>query len=178
MATPGLVTDQTPHPLPDEAAIAAELRALRDRIESIAEVIDTLRPIVPIAQQAPALAAMLGDTFDDVMRTAIDRGVDVERGILNGAEAALRFGATMDADKVAELEALLQSGVLDPAALHTIGDLGRALVESRATPPKPLGAMGLLKALGDPNVQSALGFLIVFAERFGRRLREPYPTRS
>jgi uncharacterized protein YjgD (DUF1641 family) len=30
----------------------------------------------------------------------------------------------------------------------------------------------LLKALGQPDVQRALGFLVTFAERFGRRLRE------
>lgn len=166
------VTDHAVH-APEEASVAASLQALRDRIDSIAEVIDVLRPVVALAQQAPAAAAMLGDTFDEVMRKAIDSGVDVERGLLNGAEAALRFGAIMDAGKVAELEALLQSGVLDPAALQTIGDLGRALVDTASSPPKAVGPMGLLKALGDPDVQRALGFLVNFAERFGRRLHGP-----
>ena len=53
----------------------------------------------------------------------------------------------MDTEKVRELEALLQSGVLDPAALRTIGELGRALIDTAGAPAPPIG---LLKALGDP----------------------------
>jgi hypothetical protein len=161
----------------DVASVAASLQALDARIASMAEVIDALRPLVPLAEQAPAVAAMIGDSFDEMMRSAIDRGVDVERGLLNGAEAALRFGATMDAGKVRELEALLQSGVLDPAALRIIGELGRAMIDTASAPPQAVGLMGLFRALGDPNVQRALGFLITFADQFGRRLREPHALR-
>lgn len=99
----------------------ASLQELNDRLDSISEVIDSLRPILALMQQAPPLAAMLGDSFDDVMRTARDHGIDVEQGLLNGAGAALRFGAAMDVEKVRALEALLQSGVLDPGALRIIG---------------------------------------------------------
>ena len=80
----------------------------------MAEVIDALRPLVALAQQAPAMVAMAGDSFDEMMQTALDSGIDVERGLLNGAGAALRFGATMNPEKVRALEALLNSGVLDP----------------------------------------------------------------
>ena len=37
------------------------------------------------------------DSFDEAMRTAYEKGIDVEGGLLNGAEAALRFGATLNA---------------------------------------------------------------------------------
>jgi hypothetical protein len=106
------------------------------------------------------------------MRTAGSRGIDVERGVLNGAEAALRFGAMMDEEKVRELDALLKSGVLAPGTLRIIGELGRALTETAAAPPAACGPLGLLKALGQPDVRHALGFLVTFAERFGRRLRD------
>jgi uncharacterized protein YjgD (DUF1641 family) len=112
------------------------------------------------------------DSFDEAMRTAYGNGIDVERGLLNGAEAALRFGATMDAERVRELDALLKSGVLAPGTLRVVGELGRALTETAAAPPATPGVRGLLKALGQPDVQRALGFLVTFAERFGRRLRE------
>jgi uncharacterized protein YjgD (DUF1641 family) len=110
------------------------------------------------------------DSFDEAMRTANDRGIDVERGLLNGAEAALRFGATMDEEKVRELDALLKSGVLAPGTLRIIGELGRALTETAAAPAVTSGVLGLLKALRRPDVQRALGFIVTFAERFGRRL--------
>jgi hypothetical protein len=151
---------------------AATLQTIEERTRAIAEVAEGLRPLIALAQQAPAALAVVMDSFDDVMRTVSDRGIDVERGVLNGAEAALRFGATMDAEKVHELDALLRSGVLAPGTLRIIGELGRALTETAAAPPAASGPLGLLKALGQPDVQRALGFLVTFAERFGRRLRE------
>jgi uncharacterized protein YjgD (DUF1641 family) len=84
----------------------------------------------------------------------------------------------MDADKVEALEALLNSGVLDPAALSLIGEFGRALVETASAPSRKVGAMGLLSALGDPDVQRAVGFLVTFAQRFGARLAPLPATRT
>ena len=78
----------------------------------------------------------------------------------------------MDAEKVRELDALLNSGVLAPGTLRIIGELGRALTETAASPPRTAGVVALLRALGQPDVLRALGFLVTFAERFGRRLRE------
>ena len=151
---------------------AATLQTIDERTRAIAEVAEGLRPLIALAQQAPAAVAVLMDSFDEVMRTAGDRGIDVERGVLNGAEAALRFGATMDAQKVRELDALLNSGVLAPGTLRIIGELGRALTETAAAPRAASGLLGLLRALREPDVQRALGFLVTFAERLGRRLRE------
>ena len=157
---------------PDTAPAGAALQMLEERTRAIAEVTDGLRPLIALARQAPALVAVLTDSFDEAIRTATAHGIDVERGLLNGAEAALRFGATMDAEKVRELDALLQSGVIAPGTLRIVGELGRALTETAAAPPATPGLFGLLKALGQPDVQRALGFLVTFAERFGRRLRD------
>jgi hypothetical protein len=156
----------------DPAPAAATLHTLEARTRAIAEVAEGLRPLIALAQQAPAFVAIALDSFDEVVRVAHDRGIDVERGVLNGAEAALRFGATMDAERVRELDALLNSGVLAPATLRIVGELGRALTETAAAPPTTAGVVALLRALGQPDVQRALGFLVTFAERFGRRLRE------
>ena len=156
----------------EQVSAGAALQTIEERTRAIAEVVEGLRPLMASAQQAPALVAILMDAFDEAMRTATDRGIDIERGLLNGAEAALRFGATMDAEKVRDLDALLKSGVLAPSTLRVIAELGRALTETAAAPPASAGVVGLLKALGQPDVQRALGFLVTFAERFGRRLRE------
>ena len=155
-----------------DASVTTTLQTIEERTRAVSEVTDRLRPLIALAEQAPAFVAVLMDSFDEAVRTASDNGIDVERGLLNGAEAALRFGATMDADKVRELDALLKSGVLAPSTLRIIGELGRALTETAAAPPATAGVLGLLRALGQPDVQRALGFLVTFAERFGRRLRE------
>jgi hypothetical protein len=180
MAPSTIETAGQPHAAADDRAIAASLLALQVRVESIAAFVDSLRPAAELLHQAPAVAGMVGDSFDALMRTAADNGLDVERGLLNGAEAAVRFGATMNAEKVRELEALLQSGVFDPAALRIVGELARALVataSAQAAPPE-VGLVGLLKALRDPDVRRAIGFLVTFAERFGGRLAEPQPSAS
>jgi hypothetical protein len=156
----------------DKVSAGATLQTIEQRTRAIAEVADGLRPLMALAQQAPAFVAILMDSFDEAMRTANDKGIDVERGFLNGAEAALRFGATMDAEKVRDLDALLKSGALAPSTLRIIGELGRALTETAAAPPSTAGALGLLQALGQPDVHRALGFLVTFAERFGRRLHQ------
>jgi hypothetical protein len=154
----------------DGASLAATLQAPDERTRAVAALLERLAPLLALADQAPALAGMLGDSFDDVMRTAIESGVDVERGVVNGAGAALRFGAVMDAEKVRQLEALLRSGVLDPAALRVVGEIAGAVRETASAPPRAIGLGGLLRALGSPNVRRALGFLVEFADRFGSRL--------
>lgn len=156
----------------DPASAGAALQSLDERTRAIADVAEGLRPLIAVARQSPGFVAVLMDSFDEAMRVAHDKGIDVERGLLNGAEAALRFGATMDAERVRELDALLKSGVLAPSTLQIIGQLGSALTETAAVPPPPTGVLGLLKAFGQPDVQRALGFLVTFAERFGRRLRD------
>ena len=160
-------------PTTESEPTAATLQTVEERTRATAEVAEGLRPLIALAQQAPQFIAVVMDSFDEAMRTAYGKGIDVERGLLNGAEAALRFGATMDAERVRELDALLKSGVLAPGTLRVVGELGRALAETAAAPPATPGVLGLLKALGQPDVQRALGFLVTFAERFGRRLREP-----
>lgn len=156
----------------DSASIAASLRLLDERTRALADLAQALQPLAAVAPQAPALIAVLMDSFDDAMRQAYDKGIDVERGVLNGAEAALRLGAAMDAETVRELDALLKSGVFAPGTLRVVGELGKALTETAASSPAPVGVVGLLKALGQPDVQRALGFLVTFASRFGARLRE------
>ncbi|MGE0815980.1 MAG: DUF1641 domain-containing protein [Vicinamibacterales bacterium] len=158
-------------------APAVSLDTLHAQVASMAEVIDALRPVVALIHQAPAMLAMAGDSVDELVRTAAGRGVDVERGLINGAGAALRFGASMDARKVDALEALLNSGVLDPAALRIVGAVGQALADAAAAPAPPLGPMGLWRALGQPDVQRALGFLMAVAQRVGAQL-DAAPARA
>ena len=110
-------------PAADLAPVAAALQTIEERTRAITEIAEGLRPLIAFAQQAPALVAVVMDSFDEAVRTANTRGVDVERGLLNGAEAALRFGATMNPERVRELDALLNSGVLAPGTLRVLSEL-------------------------------------------------------
>lgn len=73
-----------------------------------------------------------------------------------------------------EFGALMSSGVFAPKTVGIVGEAGKAVVEvydeqmAKAT---PAGRMDLFRALGDPDVQRALGFMIEFAKRFGKHFR-------
>lgn len=73
-----------------------------------------------------------------------------------------------------EFGALMGSGVFAPKTVGIVGEAGKAVVEvydeqmAKAT---PAGRMDLFRALGDSDVQRALGFMIEFARRFGKHFR-------
>jgi hypothetical protein len=146
------------------------LGALLDRI-------DRLEALTRLADQAPGLVAMLGDIADETVRRAMDSDVDVERAVRQGLGAFVRVGELTASD---EFQTLLESGVLDKQAVAIVGQAGRALAatqrESRAAGAVPsTGALGLLKALRDPDVKRALGFLTRFAKHFGQAVDEQRP---
>lgn len=65
----------------------------------------------------------------------------------------------------------MESGILDPSAIKTVGALGKSM----ATSGKLKSSAGPGKALAslfDHDVQRALGFLLTFATHFGRTLEE------
>lgn len=68
------------------------------------------------------------------------------------------------------VDAGIDPHLVGSAALDVSAAAARALVETRATRPEPVGVFGVLGALSDPEVQAALGFLLNFARRFGAHL--------
>ncbi len=67
-----------------------------------------------------------------------------------------------------ELVALLDA--VDGATLGVAAQATSALVESRAAPVAPVGPFGALMAMGQPDVQRAVGFALAVARKFGQRL--------
>ncbi len=132
--------------------------------------LDRVQPLLDLADQAPGLAAMLGDMADETMRDVMNSGVDVERAVQQGLGAFVRLGELTASD---EFQALLDSGVLDRQAVAIVGQAGQALAATQrdcaqAAAAPQTGLFGLLKALRDPDVKRALGFLTRFAKHFGR----------
>lgn len=118
------------------------------------------------AQVTPAVATMV-DTFDSIMSRLQTNGIDPEerlRSIVHAADQMTR-PATMTA-----LDALLASGLLDANALFVVGRLGAALAAVGGQPPQPVGMIGLLRGLRDPDIQRALGLLLAFGKQFGAGL--------
>lgn len=139
-------------------------------LESLLDRLPQIEQLLALADQAPGFVAMGVDTMDDLVRDLRTQGVDVERGVLNGASAALRFGAHIGPEQVDAIESVLTSGMLDPNVVQLIGRMGASLNTAANAHPAPVGVVGALGALRNPDVKQALGLLLTFAAEFGRQL--------
>lgn len=139
------------------------LSALLDRLPQLEQALT-------LADQLPGMVSIGVDAADELVRDLSAKGIDVERGALNGASAALRFGALMGPAQVDSIEAVLKSGVLDPTVVGLVGRMGESFVRAAAAPPPPVGLGGMLRAMGNPDVKRALGLLLHVAAEFGRQL--------
>ncbi len=71
---------------------------------------------------------------------------------------------------------LVDSGMLDPDVVATLGRVGRQAVESylkvSSRPVQPIGGLwAMLRASKDPDVQKTVGFAVAFAKEFAQHLK-------
>jgi hypothetical protein len=126
-----------------------------------------LTHLLDLADQAPGFLAMAGDMVDDAYRSANTAGIDMETLVKQSGVAAQRLSDLMCSP---EFTTLMDSGMLDPNAVRLLGSAATALVKSQQAS-EPIGPLGLLGALRDPDVQKALGFFLTFAKEFGKHIR-------
>lgn len=166
-------------PTPDLDALMAHGPALTAKLTSPATLqaldgllgrIDTLEESVSMLtmamEGAPALITSLVDEAD---RRAAE--MDMEGMVQEASDAFKQFHAWY---KVGGLDKLRESGVFDPKTVEVIGSLSGSMLtslEMAEREQKRVGAVGLMRALGDEDVQRAMGFLITFARQFGQTLR-------
>lgn len=149
--------------------IEARLRAGLTMAEKLTtpDMMVKLDQLLAMADQAPGMIAMMGDIVDESIRRASESGINIEAMLRQGARAGAKFSTLMESE---EFDALMESGILDPEAVASVGKVGQALIASQNRPPQSLGLFGLLSAMRDPNMQRALGFLATFGAEFGKQI--------
>jgi len=153
-------------PKPTQTPTGDPVLAALARIEArLAEVERVTSALAPLIDAAPGGVAMLTDTVDTVAAHLGERGVDLDAR-LHSVLRALEVSTAPRA--VNGLAALVESKLLEPTALAVVSRLAAALAEPGDA--KPVGTWGLLRALRDPDVQRAVGFLLAVAREFGRHL--------
>jgi uncharacterized protein YjgD (DUF1641 family) len=161
--------------------VDARGRALLVLAERLTEpgTLARLEQAVGLLVQVPRLSAAMTDTLDDLLAGLQDRGVDIDERLRTTAAVAERLTSpaaqsTVQTalEHVEDLQFLLQSGVLDRPVVRLIGELGQALAASAAEPPPPIGMLGAVRALSDPDIQRVVGFTLRLARRFGAALRK------
>ncbi|MCX7939855.1 MAG: DUF1641 domain-containing protein [Thermoflexales bacterium] len=128
-----------------------------EHVQALRALVEQLPLLSEAAHAAPGLIATAVDTFDETIAHLRAQGVDVE----DVARRLLRMA-----------RALLDSHVLDEQPVAVVSSAAQALAESAASA-RPASPLSLLRALGDPETQRALGFLLAFARAFGAKLNRP-----
>ncbi|MCB9265924.1 MAG: DUF1641 domain-containing protein [Lewinellaceae bacterium] len=133
------------------------------------EMVEQLSSLLKLAQQAPGIMAMAVDVVDDGYRQVSGNGVDLAALSKKGITVARRTADLVDSE---EFDALLHSDLFNPKTLDVLSVVSGALTRCRMDPPKKAGIFKLLGAMGDPEIQKSLGFLLSFARNFGRLCNE------
>ncbi len=156
MAAPNAV--RVPEPPLSEALARIERRM--DRMEAMLAKLDGA------TGQVPAVVATVTDIVDGLIDRLGERGIDVDermRALLRAADH-LTSPRALDA-----LASVLQSEILAHQTTEVVGRMGRAIVKAEHAA-APVGPWGLFRALRDPEIQRAAGFLVAVARHFGAEL--------
>lgn len=146
------------------------VRALSETLEHLSrpQTMASLRQVVEIAENAPNLIATLADITDELMAEAEGEGLDLTH--IGDDGRRLLIGLLKLATSP-ELRSLMDSGMLDPRTLESLGTVAKTLVEANETEPPRVGLFGAMRALSDEDTQRAVGFLLRVAQSFGRALK-------
>jgi hypothetical protein len=145
--------------------VVSALERLERRLAAVEQVATAIAPLAGLAATAPGAVALATDSFDALAARLADAGVDLDermRSVVRAVEVSTAPRA------VNGLASLVESRLLEPSALAVLSQLAAALAEPG--PSRPVGAWGALRALRDPDVQRAVGFLLAIARQFGKHL--------
>ena len=144
-------------------------------IDALVERLGTVESALRLADQVPGSIATITDIVDGLAARLAADGIDVDARVQSGVRLLKRLTAPRTS---AALETLLDSGMLDERALGALARLAEALGAAGETAPPSVGAWGAFRALGDPDIQRALGFLLAIAKELGRALAMPFPPKQ
>lgn len=149
----------------------ARMRAALEMAEKLTapDMLAKLDRLIELANNGPGIMAMVVDTIDDAYRQATLAGFNPEQLVQQGMLVTSRMAELLESG---EINALFDSGVIDPKAVEVVGGAAQALVKSRSQPVPQMGFFAMLKTMRDPDVQRALGFLTLFGKEFGKNLQE------
>jgi hypothetical protein len=147
---------------PDTRAALTRLNSLATRLE---HALDVLEPTIALAQQAPLMIATAVDTFDALVAEGREHGIDVDQRLRDGLRMLERLSAP---DTMRALNTLLDR-LPTLAALAPLVDDAPALLDNARRTTRPLGLLGTLGALREPNVQAAVGLAVSTARLVGQQ---------
>lgn len=166
MATVTEIADSHARRIPDIDDRLEQVIGLVERMTR-PQTMKSLETLIDAVEQAPLLFSTAVDVVDDLMAKAAASGLEVESLVESTGKL---LSGLFDLATSPEVRNLLESGMLDKGAVQTLGRAAAALADVRCQTPEPVGFFGALRAIGDADVQRALGFLIAVGSAFGHQL--------
>ncbi|QEG23730.1 DUF1641 domain-containing protein [Mariniblastus fucicola] len=147
-------------------------------LQTLVQRLPQLAALAKLADEVPNVIASLGDVFDDFQKRCEGDGVDLERSLVNGLQAALWLGAQIDKQDLEKIGELLKSDILSNEAIAVVGNAANALTSAQkesalSTTKQRIGIFGLLGVMRNPEIQKAVAFAAKFGEQFGKNMEKP-----
>lgn len=120
-----------------------------------------------------AMAPDLAHLAEPFMRriAALDEGTLVRALEAATSQETLELVALLH-ERAPALRLLLDAAELDPATVAMLKAANEATAAAVAAPPRSVGLWGLLRVLGDPEVQQTLGFGVTLSKALSARMGE------
>lgn len=166
MVAPSMAEVQLQERLADPRTIQA-LNKLLDQLPETLFLLDSLKGFLA---RGPEIADNISDSFDQFRPS---KG-DVNRTRETITNAVVAAGKLQEFINSAQFKALLESDILKPESIQLVSLLARSLTTSvqNYDAEARLGAIGLLRALNDPDVQRSVNFLVGILKNFGMDLKK------
>ena len=141
----------------------AHLSQLVARLE---RVLGVLEPALSLVQQVPPMIATAVDTFDALVAEGRANGIDVDQRVRDALHLLERVSAP---ETMRALNVMLDR-MPALAELAPMLDTVPQIVDDARRTARPIGLLGTLGALRDPNVQAAVGVAVATARTVGQQL--------
>jgi hypothetical protein len=148
----------------NEPQTAASLNRLMDRLDSLEQAVNSLTEMI---QQAPGLAAMVGDVADETYRRSAERGVDIEARLKTALALAERLTEPQMMANLTQALTMLEQA---PGLAAMVGDVAdetyrRSAERGVDIEARLKTALALAERLTEPQMMANLEQLLTLLEQ-------------
>lgn len=128
-------------------------------------MIEKLNQLIELSDRLPGLISMVTDSVDESIMNATKNGLRPDAIFSTLADFTAQLSKLTQSG---QLKDLINSGIFDAGTLQVVAKAGKAMTSAQKGPVENLGLFGMMRALRDPDVQHAAGFLVAFGKQFGK----------
>ena len=142
-----------------------QTEGLEARISTLESAVDKLAVVM---ERAPGIMSMTADIVDEGYQKVTENGIDVQHRLGKALEILEKL--TSD-EMLTKLNQLMEFSDRLPGMIAMFGDMFDEEYKKLAKSSyEPVGPLGLYKAMKDPDMKRAMGFLTHMGKSLGKRL--------